>query len=46
MARQRQLLIQTKTARKFAFQSVNIVWIIPVMALLEWLVILLFFRRL
>lgn len=46
MARQRQLLVQTKTVRKFAFQSVNIAWIISVMALLEWLVILLFIRRL
>jgi DNA repair exonuclease SbcCD ATPase subunit len=46
MARQRQLLVQTETARKFAFQSVIIAWIIPVMALLGWLAILLFFSRL
>jgi hypothetical protein len=46
MARQRQLLVQTETARKLTLISVIAAWIIPVMALLGWLAILLFFNRL
>ena len=36
LAKQKQMLVQTETARNFAFQSVIIAWVIPVMALLGW----------
>ena len=36
LKKQRQMLVQTEAARKFAFQSVVLAWAIPVMALLGW----------
>lgn len=39
LAQQKNLLVQTKAARRFAFQSVLLAWAIPVMALLIWGVI-------
>ena len=36
LKKQRQMLVQTEAARKFAHHSVIIAWVIPVMALLGW----------
>ncbi len=36
LKKQRQMLVQTEAARQFAFNSVIIAWVIPVMALLGW----------
>lgn len=36
LKKQKQMLVQTETARKFAFQSVVLAWAIPIMALLGW----------
>ncbi|WP_036478428.1 hypothetical protein [Myxosarcina sp. GI1] len=41
LARQRQLLAETEAARKSAFYSVIISWIIPVITLLGWSLLLL-----
>ncbi len=38
--KQKQMLVQTETARKYARHSVIVAWVIPVMALLGWLVVL------
>jgi hypothetical protein len=46
LAKQKQMLVQTEAARKFAHHSVILAWIIPVMALLGWAVVLLFVSRL
>ncbi len=40
LKKQRQMLVQTEAARKFAFNSVMISWMIPVMALLGWVVLI------
>ncbi len=40
LKKQRQMLVQTEAARKFAYHSVVLAWAIPVMALLGWGVIL------
>ncbi len=40
LAKQKQMLVQTENARRFAFNSVIVAWIIPVMALVGWLVVL------
>ncbi len=40
LKKQKQMLVQTEAARKFAFQSVVLAWAIPVMALFGWLVVL------
>jgi hypothetical protein len=37
LKKQKQMFLQTEAARKFAFNSVIIAWLIPVIALLEWL---------
>ncbi|VEP14649.1 conserved hypothetical protein [Hyella patelloides LEGE 07179] len=39
LTKQKQMLMQTENARKFAFKSVIIAWIVPIMALVGWLVI-------
>lgn len=36
LKKQQQMLVQTEAARQFAFNSVIIAWVIPVMALLGW----------
>ena len=36
LAKQKQMLVQTEAARKFAFNSVILAWAIPVAALLGW----------
>ncbi len=36
LKKQQQMLVQTEAARKFAFNSVILAWVIPVMALLGW----------
>ncbi len=37
LKKQKQMLVQTEAARKFAFNSVILAWLIPIMALLGWL---------
>ncbi|MGK7953522.1 MAG: hypothetical protein AB4368_33245 [Xenococcaceae cyanobacterium] len=37
LKKQKQMLVQTETARKFAFNSVIIAWAIPIMALFSWI---------
>ena len=37
LKKQKQMLAQTEAARKFAFYLVIVAWLIPVMALLAWL---------
>lgn len=46
LAQQKNLLVQTKAARSFAFNSVIIAWAIPVMALLGWVVVFLLIGKL
>ncbi len=46
LKKQRQMLVQTEAARKFAYHSVVLAWAIPVMALLGWLAVSLFVSRL
>lgn len=40
LKKQKQMLVQTETARKFAFNSVILAWSIPILALLGWLIVL------
>ena len=40
--KQKQLLVETETARRFAFYSVMVAWIVPVISLLGWVIVLLF----
>ncbi|MDJ0680790.1 MAG: hypothetical protein QNJ18_13100 [Xenococcaceae cyanobacterium MO_167.B52] len=46
LKKQKQMLVQSEAARKFAFNSVILAWAIPVMALLGWGVIFLLTHRL
>ena len=46
LVKQKQMLVQTEAARKFAFGSVILAWAIPVMALLGWGVMLLLVGKL
>ncbi|WP_019505243.1 hypothetical protein [Pleurocapsa sp. PCC 7319] len=46
LKKQRQMLVQTEAARKFAFNSIVLAWAIPVMALLGWIAILLLNNKL
>ncbi len=39
LKKQRQMLVQTEAARKFAFLSVVLAWAIPMMALLGWVIL-------
>ncbi len=39
LKKQKQLLVETQAARKFAFQSIIVAWTIPIMALLGWIII-------
>ena len=46
LKKQKQMLLQTEAARKFAFQSVVLSWAIPVTVLLGWFVVALFTNKL
>ena len=46
LKKQEQMLLQTEAARRFAFGSVILAWVIPVMALLGWGVMFLLFGQL
>ncbi len=46
LKKQKQMLLQTEAARKFAFQSVVLAWTIPVTALLGWFVVALLTNKL
>ena len=41
LKKQKQLLVQTEVARKTAFFSVIVAWVVPCLALIGWIVILL-----
>ena len=46
LKKQRQMLVQTEAARQFAFNSVILAWVIPIMALLGWVVVFFLFGQL
>ncbi len=45
LKKQKQMLVQTETARKFAFNSVIIAWAIPIITLLGYIAIFVMSRR-
>ena len=45
LKKQKQMLVQTKAARQFAFNSVIVAWAMPVMALLGWGILFIIFEK-